>query len=234
MSTRDDLEFQLAKLLSRELHGELKKLLDYFGDPPNLSKVPNSYWETDWKLIAKQVEPALVEFFIQQAHDALDGIGVSVDLPAGNTDAAEWARQYGDEIIVRVYGEAYKGASELIAQAYLNGWTTRELTKKIETNYSCSHEIGETIATTELTRAQVEGEKAMARRYFEMFGSSLVPIWKTVTDEHVCLVCGPRNELPIIDDFYLPAHPRCRCRLSFLPEPNLIPEQLKKWNNRPQ
>lgn len=232
MSTRVDLEFRLAKLLSSESRVELKKLLDYLGDPPNLSKVPDSYWETDWKLIAKHVEPVLVEFFIQQAHDALDGNGVAVDLSGVNIDAVEWARQYGDEIIVRVYGEAYKGTSVLIAQAYLNGWTTSQLTKLIETSYSCSHDIAETIATTELTRAQVEGEKASERWYFETYGSHLVPIWKTANDERVCPICSPRNEQPIIDDFYPPAHPQCRCGLSHLPENRLTPAQLAKWNER--
>lgn len=234
MSIRDDLEFRLAKLLSRDLRGELKRLLEYLGDPPNLSKVPDSYWKTDWKMIAKNVEPVLVEFFIQQALDAWNGIGAAVELSAANSEAVEWARQYGDEIIIRLYGEHHNRTSELIAQAYTNGWTTKQLTREIEINNSCSSDIAETIAATEMTRAQVEGEKAMERRYFEMFGEHLVPIWLTANDEERCDFCAPRENEPIIDGIYPPAHPRCRCNLSHLPESSLSPKQREKWINRPQ
>lgn len=150
------------------------------------------------------------------------------------SDIINWARQYDDEIIIRVYGEVYKGASELIAQAYLNGWTTKQLTRAIEINYSCSHDIAETIAVTELTRAHTGGEKIFEQRYFEMFGEHLVPIWKTCNDEHVCDFCRPRREQPITDDIYPPAHPGCRCSLSYKPESYLTPEQQEKWNNRPR
>ena len=151
-----------------------------------------------------------------------------------NIDAINWARQYGDEIIIRVYGEHYKGASVLIAQAYLKGWTYPELVKAIESNYSCPPDIAKTIASTEMTRAHTNAELMMEQRYFEMFGEHLVPIWKTCNDEHVCDFCRPRREQPITDDIYPPAHPGCRCMLSYISEGYLTPEQQEKWNNRPR
>lgn len=227
---RRDLEHKLARVISKDLRAELKKLLDYLGDPPNLLNVPDSYWKAGWKLISKHVEPILVEYFIQQAMDALDGVGVTIDLAIVNTDAIEWAANNSDKWLQEAFGRTYEGVSTLVPKAYEEGWTTRELAKALERYYSPVR--AEMIAVTELTRAQVEGEKAMERRYFEMFGEHLVPIWKTANDEKVCTVCGPRNEQPIIDDFYPPAHPRCRCRLSHLPEGNLTPIQEVTWQSR--
>jgi hypothetical protein len=233
---RKELERKLAKVLSKDLRAELKKLLDMLGDPPDLTRVPDLYWQTGWKLIAKHVEPYLVEFFIQQALEALNGIGVSMDLAVINTNAVEWAANNSDKWLKEAFGHTYEGVSVLVPKAYEEGWTTAELAKALERYYSPVR--AEMIAVTELTRAQVEGEKAVERWYFETYGSHLVPIWKTANDDKVCLICNPqppdlpRNEMPITDDFYPPAHPRCRCRLSYLPENRLNPVQRARWQSR--
>ena len=233
---RKEIERKLARVLSKTLREELKKLLDYLGDPPDLSKVPNEYWRTGWKLIAKHVEPFLVEYFIQEAMEAMDEVNITLDLAVINTDAVEWARRNSEKWLQDAFGKTYEGVSALVPQAYEEGWTTKELAKALERYYSPVR--AEMIAVTELTRAQVEGEKAMERRYFEMFGEHLVPIWKTANDDRVCDICNPkppnapRNEMPIIDDFYPPAHPRCRCRLSYLPESRLTPVQEVAWQSR--
>lgn len=232
---RFDLEFRLAKVLSKDLRDELKKLLDYLGDPPNLLNVPEEYWRTGWKLIAKHVEPILVEYFIDQALGALDGVGVSMDLAVINTDAIQWAENNSEKWLQQAFGKTYEGVSVLVPKAYAEGWTTKELAKALEQYYSPVR--AEMIAITELTRAQVEGEKAAERWYFETFGSHLVPIWQTANDERVCTICGgteadPRNKRPVTDDLFPPAHPRCRCRISFIPENRLTPKQRAAWQSQ--
>jgi hypothetical protein len=227
---RFELERQLAKVLSKDLRDELAKLLDYLGDPPNLLNVPDLYWKTGWKLIQKHVEPFLVTFFIEQALESMAEYAIEIDLAELNTDAAEWARNNSDEWLQQTFNRTYEGVGPLVADAYEQGWTTKELAKALERYYSPVR--AEMIAITELTRAQVEAEREMERKYFEMFGTHLVPIWKTANDERVCKRCGPRHDLPIVDDVFPPAHPRCRCKLSHKTEDRLTPKQKAIWQSR--
>lgn len=227
---RFELERQLARVLSKSLQLELSKLLDLLGDPPNLLNIPSDYWRMGWKLIQKDVEPFLVEFFIQQALEAIDEVNISIDLAQVNTDAINWARNNSDEWLQQTFNRTYEGVSILVPKALEEGWTTKELAKALERYYSPIR--AEMIAVTELTRAQVEGQKNAEQRIFELTGEHLVPIWLTANDEHVCKVCGPRHKLPIIDDKYPPAHPRCRCRLAHKSEDRLTPEQKTVWDGR--
>ena len=66
-ANRTEIERKLARVLSRDLRGELDKLMGYLGDPPDLSRVPAEYWNNGWRGIQKDVEPILVATFIQQA-----------------------------------------------------------------------------------------------------------------------------------------------------------------------
>jgi len=227
---RFELERQLAKVLSKDLRIELAKLLDMLGDPPNLGNVPYTYWQTGWKLIGKHVEPILVAFFVDQAIEAMVEIAIDLDPVVINTDAIEWAEANSEKWLQEAFGKTYEGVSVLVPKAYEEGWTRKELAKQLEKYYSPAR--AEMIAITEMTRAQVEGEKAFQERLFEMTGVRKVPIWKTANDERVCPVCGPNNEMPIIDDEYPPAHPRCRCRLAHKIEEMLTPIQRAKWQSR--
>lgn len=227
---RFELERQLAKVLSKDLRAELAKLLDMLGDPPILGNVPYTYWQTGWKLIAKHVEPILVAFFVDQAIESMIEIAIDLDPVVINTDAIEWAEANSEKWLQEAFGKTYEGVSVLVPKAYEEGWTTKELAKALERYYSPAR--AEMIAVTELTRAQVEGERAMERRYFEQFGEHLVPIWKTANDERRCEECVKRHDKPIVDDTYPPLHPRCRCKLSYKTESKLTPEQAALWQSR--
>jgi hypothetical protein len=227
---RFELERQLAKVLSKDLRDELKKLLDYLGDPPNLLNVPADYWKNGWKTIQKHVEPFLVAIFVQQAIDSMIEISLDLDPAVINTDAIEWASRNSEEWLQQTFNRTYEGVGTLVPKAFEEGWTTKELAKALEQYYSPKR--AEMIAITELTRAQVEGEKAYQERLFQLTGVRKVPIWKTANDERVCPVCGPKNEMPIIDNEYPPAHPRCRCNLAHKSEEKLTPEQKAIWQSR--
>jgi hypothetical protein len=67
----------------------------------------------------------------------------------------------------------------------------------------------ERIAVTETTRAVVEGERAYVAELERETGQRMVPIWMTANDELVCPICAPRNEKPITNGDYPPAHPNC-------------------------
>jgi hypothetical protein len=91
------------------------------------------------------------------------------------------------------------------------------------------------IATTEITRAAVEGEIAAAEEINKQMPEQrkLVPVWQTRVDERVCPICQPLNEkrpdrfgadgrpVWVHPDGGIygppPAHRRCRCGLGYEP-----------------
>ena len=108
---RTEIESRLARVLSKDLHGELSHLLDMLGDPPDLSKVPAEYWNNGWRGIQKDVEPILLDVFMTQAQAQMNTIGVGVD----------WAlvkrtRSIGRVITARLYcGNCLTGLTKGLA-----------------------------------------------------------------------------------------------------------------------
>jgi hypothetical protein len=219
MIDRYEIERKLARVLSRDLRVELDKLLNYLGDPPNLANVPPAYWNDGWRDIQKDVEPVLLNAMLQQADEAMIRIGIGVDLDNVNRAAVNWARTHTEEVMRQVWLRTheftmdvltrYSGVGEVIAQGYEEGLTIRQISERLERMFSPSR--AERIAITETTRAVVEGERAYVSELERATGQRMIPIWMTANDELVCPICAPRNEKPITNGEYPPAHPNCRC-----------------------
>lgn len=212
-ANRTEIERKLARVLSKDLRGELDKLMGYLGDPPDLSRVPAEYWNNGWRGIQKDVEPILVATFIQQAEAAMNVVGVGVDWALVNTHAVSWARDHSAEVLQQLFNRTYEGVNTLVPEAYQQGWTMRELEIALERYHSPVR--AELIAITETTRAAVEGERAYVDQLQKETGAGMVPIWMTANDDRVCPICGPRDEKPITNGKYPPAHPRCRCGVGY-------------------
>ena len=219
MIDRYEIERKLARVLSKDLRVELDKLLNYLGDPPNLANVPADYWQGGWKDIQKDVEPILVDTYIEAAMDLADGIGIGIDFDNVNRAAVNWARQHSEEVMQQIWLRTheytldvlsrYSGVGEVIAQGYEEGLTIREISERLERMFSPVR--AERIAVTETTRAVVEGERAYVAELERETGQRMIPIWMTANDELVCPICAPKNEKPITNGDYPPAHPNCRC-----------------------
>lgn len=210
---RADIERKLARVLSRDLRVELGKLMDYLGDPPDLSKVPGEYWRNGWRSIQKDVEPILVDTFIEQAQAAMEEVGIGVDWGVINTTAANWSRQHGERVLQELFNKSYDGVSVTVPKFYEQGWTIDELSTALERWYSPVR--AEMIAVTETTRAAVEGERALMKQLESESGIRMVEVWLTDNDERVCEICEPKHNHPITDGVYPPAHPRCRCMIGW-------------------
>jgi len=216
---RTEIERKLARVLSRDMRGELDKLLQLLGDPPKLSNVPPEYWNNGWRGIQKDVEPIILEVFASQAERVMLQIGIGVDIDNVNRIAVNWARAHTEEVLNEMWRKRhelvgdivnrYQGVGGVIAEGYEQGLTIDEISARLEKLYSPVR--AEMIAVTETTRAVVEGERAYVEELAKETGQEMVPIWMTANDELVCPICGPRHEKPITDGFYPPAHPRCRC-----------------------
>ena len=206
---RAALERKLARLLGRGLRSELNTLMDYLGDPPRLTNVPNEYWQDGWKDIQQVAEPVLMDTFLQQAQAFMDDISIGVDWDMINQAASSWARTHLESTLRQMYGRRYDHLNEVIPRFYEEGWNLGRLREDLERWYSPVR--ADMIATTETTRAAVEGERAVIDRLMNESNIRMVPIWQTSNDELVCPICGPRHGQPILDGEYPPAHPRCRC-----------------------
>ena len=215
---REEIERKLARVLSKDLRVELDKLLNYLGDPPNLANVPPEYWQGGWKDIQKDVEPILVDTYIEAAMDLADGIGIGIDWGLMNNTAANWARTNLSDLLQKMFQTTYDGVNETVPRFFTENWTIEDLTRHLERWHSPRR--AELIATTETTRAVVEGERAAVEQMTKETGIELVPIWLTANDEIAkkCPFCGPRHKQEITDGVYPPAHPRCRCMVAYEPK----------------
>ena len=216
MIDRYEIERKLARVLSKDLRGELDKLLNYLGDLPNLANVPAEYWQGGWNDIQKDVEPILVDTYIDAAMDLADGIGIGIDWGLANNTAANWARTNLSDLLQKMFQTTYEGVNETVPRFFTENRTIEDLTRHLERWHSPRR--AELIATTETTRAGVEGERAAVEQMTKETGIELVPIWLTANDEMVCPVCGPRHKKPITDGVFPPLHPRCRCGAAYEPK----------------
>lgn len=216
MIDRYEIERRLARVLSKDLRDELDKLMGYLGDPPDLANVPFDYWQSGWKDIQKDAEPILVDAYIDAAMDQSEGIGIGIDWGLINNEAANWARTSLSDLLQKMYQTTYEGVNETVPRFYVEQWTIDDLRSRLERWHSPRR--AELIATTETTRAMVEGERAAVEQMRAETGIEFVPVWLTANDELVCPFCGPRHNKEITDDMYPPAHPRCRCMVAYEPK----------------
>ena len=216
---REEIERKLARVVGKGLHSELNKLLGFLGDPPRLENVPPEYWQNGWRSIQREVEPVLLDVYLTQATNVMLNIGIGVSLDNINHQAVNWARSHTEEVLREMWRNRQditaemlsrtRQVGEIIGQGYEQGLTIREITERLQSYYSPVR--AEMIAVTETTRAVVEGERAYVAQLEAETGQRMIPIWMTANDERVCPICGPRNEKPITNGQYPPAHPRCRC-----------------------
>jgi len=211
---RAEIERKLARLVSKGLSAELTKLLGYLGDPPDLTKVPYEYWQNGWRSIQKDVEPVLMDVFLQQAGEIMDSVSIGVDWAQINSVAMNWARTHTEEVMTQMFQKTYVHVGENVAEYYRQGWDLKQLRDRlIASDYSPRR--AQMIAVTEANRAAVEGERAMVKELTEITGKEMVPVWMTDNDEHVCPDCEPRHEKEIKDNDFPPAHPNCRCSVAW-------------------
>jgi hypothetical protein len=210
---RDDLERKLARILGRDMRAELSKLLTYLGDPPRLTNVPMDYWSNGYRDIQKDVEPVLMDIFLAQAEGLMAEIGIGVDWDMVNLAASQWSREHTEQILRDMFAIRYDHLNTTIPRFYEEGWNLGQLQGELEKWYSPVR--AQMIAVTETTRASVEGERSLVWQLEKENGVRMTPVWQTANDERVCPICGPKHGKPITDGQYPPAHPNCRCWVTY-------------------
>lgn len=205
---RTELEAEIARRFSRLSAAHRRRLLSLLGDPPNFGNVPLSFWEEVQGELRGAFVPVLSEIYLDAAERLVGEIPIGVDWGLINERAANWARQYGFDLVRGITETSRRGTQSAIAAFFERGQTRADLEAALARIYGPVR--AEAIAVTEVTRAAAEGEQAIALEIGGM-GVQMVPVWQTNNDELVCPICGPRHDKEITNGEYPPAHPRCRC-----------------------
>jgi len=216
VSNRDELERRLARKIGKVQRAQMGKLLELLGDPPDLNNVTPDFWTLAGKELAAVLLPILEDIFLEQARVLLTAQPIGVDWALINRAAVDWARAYGFNLVTGVNATSQAGLQSAVSAYFEQGLTIGDLEKKLGNLFGPVR--AEMIAVTEVTRASVEGERAIAGEIAKQ-GIDMIPIWQTNRDDLVCPICGPRHKKPIADGIFPPAHPRCRCWVNHeLPE----------------
>lgn len=162
-------------------------------------------------VILPVVQDAAVAGVISQA------FRISFDNDQANQQAANWARQYTDELLNLMGTTNQQVVGEVLAQWIRQPGSTMGELKDLLSN-AFPPERADLIAVTETTRAYSQGNAVAFRQAGITHWK-----WNTNRDELVCPVCGPLNGkvVEIGQSFGIfrgkqvfsqpPAHPGCRC-----------------------
>ena len=222
---REAFERRVAEEFTNAGRQFVNELLVFMGDPPNLENVPDEFWKRYGRNLQQRLAPIVMEIYQNGAQKVLEdtGIGLSWKLP--NEEAMRWAEQYTFDLVRQINRTTQERLQAYISNYFEMQKTIGALRAEIRPNITdlrlrsgrllTSEKRAQLIATTEVTRASVQGELALAKE-LKGSGYEMTAVWQTNADALVCPLCGPRNGKKRGDGWRIPppAHPGCRCWLN--------------------
>jgi hypothetical protein len=207
---RVQAEGELARDVAGVFQARYQDLVERLGDPPDGMALDDAWWgELEAALLAA-ILPHMVRSFVDTAVAAADGLGVEPEMDLVNRWAQEWAEGYTYDLVKGMTESRRGDLAKQIARFYDDGVTLGDVREALRQMYSPVR--ADMIAQTEITRASVGGEMALAD-YMARNGLNLRAVWYTAQDDRVCPICGPRHGTVRGDGWFdlPPAHVRCRC-----------------------
>jgi len=235
---RDEYEATIQRELNR-IHKEARAtLLDLF--PANLygeavfDEATFDSVKPDWSALYDAIKAQyrreltpIIGFVFAESAENLElerAFAIADDIV---TDSSEnWARRWVQTLATDMTQTNQRQIDRYIAEYRADpevgiGWLRERLGRIV------SPSRAEMVASTEITRANYEGEAFIANQ-LRNEGIDLVAVWFTAVDERVCPICGANHNKPRGEGWQLPppAHPRCRCWVNWV-EPQFLPEYLR-------
>ena len=215
-------EADLVKELAKLLQVQKGQILELIGDPPNLNNIPESVWQEHGDALFQAIERNSVGAYLAAAEQILVSQPIGVDWGLVNAEAARWARLNAQSIAADIITTNRANIGEALASFFEQGLTIGDLRERLASLLGPVR--ADLIASTEITRAAVEGELALVRELGNQ-GAELTAFWITERDERVCPICSPLDGLAESPEGGFapgggmgipspPAHPRCRCWLN--------------------
>ena len=151
-----------------------------------------------------------VSLGVDASLDMLGNVGVSFDYTMVLDEALDWARTYSYELVNGITDTGREVVRRAVVRNIEQGKHLDSLVRELMQVYGKPR--AHTIASTEITRAFFEGQKAS----FKATGVIKTMEWRTCRDELVCPICRPRHKTRTSVDGKFsnltpPGHPRCRC-----------------------
>jgi hypothetical protein len=217
---RDSWERRVARETAKLGKQALDEVMNALGDPPDFSGLPATFWDQQTGALASLLTPLLQEVYLASAESALEESVVGVDWAMVNRNAVTWANSYTYDLVSGMTETTRELIRESVGNFFTQNQTLDELRGRLESAFGPIR--ADMIATTEVTRAATEGERALVQLLEEQ-GLLFRDVWETAADEFVCPICMPLNGQAQGPTGYIhpengqsydgpPAHPRCRCR----------------------
>src|SRR3990167_6105722 len=185
---RDSWEARLAREASRLGRQSLDALMTALGDPPDMARIPATFWDDEAATMTATLTPMLQEVYLASAEAMLEVSPVGVDWVLVNQRAVTWANQYGYDLVQGLTGTQRDLTREAVGNFFSQNQTLSQLRDRLEGAFGPIR--ADMIATTEVTRAATEGERALVNLLTEQ-GLAFRDIWETAADELVCPRCLP-------------------------------------------
>ncbi len=185
--------------------------------------VDESFWIEEQQKIVDSMRPILKDAYLVGFTAALREIYfgekalISIEFGAQADEfAAEWVLANADALASQLTQTTRKAVAKVLAEFFRTpGMTWGDMADLLENTYGI--ERADAIAVTETTRAFAEASLE-AGRAANAQGANLVPIWRTLRDDRVCKICGPRHNKRRGDGWVVgpPAHVWCRCSIQHI------------------
>lgn len=222
LDNREDFEVGLSDRMGDELRRQFAAVM---GRIENDEPVDDQdFWNAETVLIATILTPFLADIYTESASlflGAQAGVIIKTStIAAGavNARAAEWATTYSFELVSGINQTTRMTLQREIERAFNEGLSISNLRDRLSNTFGLVR--ADMIATTETTRATVEGSRAFVRE-LERDGSNFDDFWLTAGDGRVCKICEPLDgQLRVGGQYHHPrgmvftgppAHTRCRC-----------------------
>ena len=205
---RDKMERSLARQLGKLGQVWIGKVMKLLGDPPDINNLTDDMWSELGAELEQVVRPFLVRQYEDAASRLITVAPGGVEWGLVHEQAVDWSKQYSFDLVTGINGTTRRALQKKIPAFFDKQMTMGELRDSLQSLFGPVR--ADMIAATEVTRAAVQGEKALIDN-LAAAGIEMVPFWQTNNDDLVCPVCGPRNGKQIRDGQYPPIHVRCRC-----------------------
>lgn len=213
LRNRRRFEIEMERRLGDEWEKQRKEFMRLLGNPPDLSNVPETYWNNGGKAIRKVISSVLEDVYLIQAFGLAEQVNLAVDWMLVNQHAIDWAARWGMQKATELNGRTREMVVDLVQKYYTESWDLDELTRRISIFYA--PERARTVAITETTNAAVQSQIQMADDLKQIYNVQFKEVWKTNIDDRTCEVCEPKDGHPVSEVGYPPEHVNCRCYVEY-------------------
>jgi hypothetical protein len=224
LPNRTDFEERFAARMSRLSSRHRRELQHLLGVPPDISRVPDSFWERVQRETEEEAAALMLLIMLASSRVTLSSIPessrIDVDRAADRivSQAAEASARRA-AVLAESYTERSREMLGLAGQRWADAEpgaiTGAEIAEDTTSIFGPAR--SESVAITETTQAaSIGGELAIEATVGKSDGDT----WFTAQDNRVCPICGPlhgasRERWSRFFPSGPPAHPRCRCWIQY-------------------